>query len=410
MSDSLHHKREYTASDIQRYWSGAMSSAERHAMEKAALSDPFLADAMEGFEAVKSSPEKTAATLAELRSKIQSKSTSSFNWKALAAAAVVLVAVGVYFLNSGAEEKSVIAKNEQPTVNAPALLDTQKLSNSIIDTTAAVTGNNNASIQQGNSTFPLAERETKSGSASKAPLAAPISDAQVSIPPANAEAGAAPIAKSLPAKEEYKEFTVKNEEGKILDDVTVVNLRTNEKLPQINGRYRYNLADSNAPISITHPNYQGLTSSLRPDQNGIVLNNRAAAPSAKNFSNVGSELSKKKTSNQPLVVGGFKTTVITKNKVNYPKGLIQEAEPADGWIAFDEYVINNRKIITDNPEGKLSVVVSFVVNKDGGLSSFRIEQSLNDQFDEEAIRLIKEGPSWHLLKGKKARVMAIIPF
>ena len=39
----------YSAADIQRYLQGSMSAKEMHEMERAALQDPFLADAIEGF-------------------------------------------------------------------------------------------------------------------------------------------------------------------------------------------------------------------------------------------------------------------------------------------------------------------------------------------------------------------------
>ena len=39
----------YSLEDIQRYLQGKMSAAEMHDIEKAALQDPFLADAIEGF-------------------------------------------------------------------------------------------------------------------------------------------------------------------------------------------------------------------------------------------------------------------------------------------------------------------------------------------------------------------------
>lgn len=41
--------RKYSAADIERYHKGVLSPAERHALEKAALEDPFLADALEGY-------------------------------------------------------------------------------------------------------------------------------------------------------------------------------------------------------------------------------------------------------------------------------------------------------------------------------------------------------------------------
>jgi len=41
----------FTAADIEKYHKGLMSPKERHALEKAALDDPFLADALEGYGA-----------------------------------------------------------------------------------------------------------------------------------------------------------------------------------------------------------------------------------------------------------------------------------------------------------------------------------------------------------------------
>ena len=40
----------YTAADIEKYWKGKLSAAEMHAMEKAAMEDPFLSDALEGYK------------------------------------------------------------------------------------------------------------------------------------------------------------------------------------------------------------------------------------------------------------------------------------------------------------------------------------------------------------------------
>ena len=39
----------FTAADIERYHSGKMTDKERNAIEKAALEDPFLSDALEGY-------------------------------------------------------------------------------------------------------------------------------------------------------------------------------------------------------------------------------------------------------------------------------------------------------------------------------------------------------------------------
>ncbi|MES2004236.1 MAG: hypothetical protein V4450_06930 [Bacteroidota bacterium] len=49
MTKRYNDKKIYTAEDIQQYFQGNLSPAEMHEMEKAAIQDPFLADAMEGY-------------------------------------------------------------------------------------------------------------------------------------------------------------------------------------------------------------------------------------------------------------------------------------------------------------------------------------------------------------------------
>ncbi len=44
--------KHFTAADIEKYHQGLLSNKERHELEKAALDDPFLSDAMEGYTTV----------------------------------------------------------------------------------------------------------------------------------------------------------------------------------------------------------------------------------------------------------------------------------------------------------------------------------------------------------------------
>ena len=48
MADANNHIT-YSLADIQRYLQGGMSAKEMHDLERAALEDPFLADALEGY-------------------------------------------------------------------------------------------------------------------------------------------------------------------------------------------------------------------------------------------------------------------------------------------------------------------------------------------------------------------------
>jgi TonB family protein len=91
----------------------------------------------------------------------------------------------------------------------------------------------------------------------------------------------------------------------------------------------------------------------------------------------------------------------------------EEPEPADGWDYYDTYLSNNLNVpetFETKKAGRINEVqVSFEVNKDGEPINIKIEKSLCDKCDKEAIRLIKEGPKWKR-KAKKGRTTVTVPF
>jgi TonB family protein len=61
------------------------------------------------------------------------------------------------------------------------------------------------------------------------------------------------------------------------------------------------------------------------------------------------------------------------------------------------------------PANKATVEISFEVDKNGDPVNIKIEKSLCDKCNKEAIRLIKEGPKWKC-NAKKGRTTVTIPF
>ena len=59
--------KPFSAEDIERYRQGLMSASESNSLEKAALEDPFLAEALEGFT---STPVNLAADMKELKERL----------------------------------------------------------------------------------------------------------------------------------------------------------------------------------------------------------------------------------------------------------------------------------------------------------------------------------------------------
>ncbi|HEY1202008.1 MAG TPA: carboxypeptidase-like regulatory domain-containing protein, partial [Niastella sp.] len=143
MNDHKEHISQYSAADIQRYVQGKLSAAEMHAMEKAALDDPFLADAIEGYQLAFDEEQENVVTgqLQQLQQQFNARTNRTARvvafkpfryWQAAAAAAVVFIITGVWLfsLNKNAPSTDVVAlaKTEQPEQQpAPSLADSGKM-------------------------------------------------------------------------------------------------------------------------------------------------------------------------------------------------------------------------------------------------------------------------------------------
>jgi TonB family protein len=89
---------------------------------------------------------------------------------------------------------------------------------------------------------------------------------------------------------------------------------------------------------------------------------------------------------------------------------VLDAEPVVGWDEYNNYLEKNKKLPDSAAAVHGMVVVRFNVTNKGALKNFSIEKSLNEALDAEAIRLVKEGPSWRLLKGRKAKASVMVNF
>src|SRR6185436_16809355 len=83
--------------DIEKYLKGELTPVERNALERKALHDPFLADALEGAEQIK--PAEFLNDVSALNKRIGSnKSVSAWMWTARIAAGLVILLVSSYIV------------------------------------------------------------------------------------------------------------------------------------------------------------------------------------------------------------------------------------------------------------------------------------------------------------------------
>jgi hypothetical protein len=74
------------------------------------------------------------------------------------------------------------------------------------------------------------------------------------------------------------------------------------------------------------------------------------------------------------------------------------AHPAEGWELYLAWFSNHmdQKLKSHDEGSKKRVFVSFIVDKRGQQSNFKVEKGVGNPYDDEAIRLVKKHPhKWY---------------
>lgn len=389
------------ADDIDKYHKGMLSAAEMNRLEREALNDPFLADALEGAALA---PQEFAKDVQQLNSRIQKKNNRPAGLWRLAASIVLLAGLGasIWFLRSG-EGPAVVAEGEKTTA---APLDSgpeknletasaQPPSSGKEDEQPSAGQKNNAPSPRKKATPPaqesrdLALTTARQGAAADT-LAGVAAVAEAT--PAAAEIGALPPA---PAKESERllrdeaqpQFEsrlvpsqqrvagrVTDDEGNALPGVNVlVKGTTVGTVTDVDGRYEIPVPGSQTELvfSFIGFNTQQVAVGDRKELNTALASDVA-------------QLSE-------VVVTGYG---ITPGADREP--VIKLAEPEGGRRAYNKYLDSQvrypEQAKAQNVKGR--VTLQFTVRTDGSLDEFNVLKGLGYGCDEEVIRLVKEGPRW----------------
>lgn len=415
----------FNAARIQAYLDGKLTAPERHELEKAALDDPFLADALEGYTDTRNNyPELNVAeelaairnTLSQTAEKTPVIAIHKSYWKIAAAAAVLLVgAVWVYRLMGPGEKKQdelAVTETTNPAKSEPRIGPASSPDTAHFAAPKANTSpENDAAAKQPETPKNRTTTGTQKPAASTAaPAPTAIAAAGKNEPNENRPAAGLLItADSLAAYPDdvgNANLTALNQhiiQGKVigpdlkpLPNATILlNNTNNGYLSDPNGNFRISSGDTQVAVKVSVAGYQQqeFTLNANVQQNQLML------------------VPEQLQLNEVVVVAEAaqnRKKENLKNKYKAPEVLIQDAEPVIGWVEFDKYLESKKPELRKAGKNSGELVLSFQVNAKGALSGFRVEQSLSKAQDQAAIQLLKTGPAWHLLKGKKTRAIVII--
>lgn len=434
-----------------------MSAKEMHALEKAALDDPFLADALEGYAAV---PVNAANDIALLHEKINKRvnaeakvvpmKSAGIPWLRIAALFIVIIGAGlltyrfVFSNNNNEVAKSETTSDKQlsPAASdtnlktkeqetAEAARDSSKSNSPIIKNEEGVTGrtDNLAAREKGKKDY-----KQDTSSVTNALVSAPdnlevaSTHEEVEFKKVEDDAVASKVARAKPgidksasaADTKSKEFI--NTDSEKLEEESKKRKQQNFTSNIFRGQV---LDANNTPLPFanvtntkdnvgTYTDVKGYFTLISPDS---ALNVQVHSVG---FENANTQLQNNVSSNAIVLQQDLKnipSTTVSNKKVNTERVrqstmVLEEPEPYDGWYNYDTYIANNINLPDDVKQKNTSkgeVELSFDVSKNGEPINIKVEKSVCKECDEEAIRLLKEGPKWKKKK-KNSRARLNVPF
>lgn len=470
--------RSFTAADIEKYHQGLLTPRERHEMERAALEDPFLADAIEGY-AVKGVD--SAADLVELNRRLAKRTEESkviplaphrqrsFQWWKIAALFILVAGAGVLAYQGSfngrphdiAQANPIKKTTDTPsTTSAPPALSAataDSASHSLEFKIKKLAIRNEEAIKD----IPAPVKPALEEEASKADKNVALEENSKTVTPAatlpspgqkekkeralkynlkykterseaasgNSTAATLPYTpnKNKTFSSPRSEPTARQSADSGLRERSVLGDKNSNGLAQFNHtnifRGKVTDASNNAlPFANitntrddigTYSDAHGNFVLVSPDS---VLNVQVRSVG---FENSNVLLQNQATANRvtlqedrSLNVRILDTIKRNANRSRDANLVLEEPEPVDGWNNYDTYLVNNLNVPQQfrprqNEGGE--VEISFEVNQYGQPINIKIEKSLCDACDKEAIRLIREGPKWKR-KTKKGRTVVKVGF
>ena len=362
---------------LSDYIQGLRKGKEAHRLEKESMKDPFLADAIDGYNQVEGNHEQR---IEQLRIQISARSTKKRNTYAIiwSVAACLVIGFGIssYFLFLKETPEPVIPIIPQKEI---ALVPTKTKTDST----------------------PISPVSTKQ--AEKKDIIAK-SRTTISKPPS------APIT-TMPMEEETSDQMVAATDEEVImttgasDPESVKKMRI-AKMAVIptNDIIKGKVTDQKGePLIGASVMYKGTNIGTVTDVNGEFSLLKKAENKQLTAQYIGYDPVEVPvdTSRTMLIAmnedqKGLSEVEVVGHGVNKKANKDNTPQPVDGKRKYLKYLKKNLVRPTDETcaQVKGKVVLTFLVNRDGRPFHIKVKKSLCESSDKEAIRLVQEGPDW----------------
>jgi hypothetical protein len=378
MTDHSKYNNGFTADDIERYHNGKMSLQEMHQLEKAAMEDPFLADALEGYAFTATASEDQAWLQSQLQAKTEGAKVvpiKRFNrnqFLRIAALFILLIGCGWAVYQFGFnKEHNDLAVAKVPEVKNASPLKEETTSNEATLNQSPTDTDTNVNIRSEGDDADLRTQKTTIENKE---------NGVVALSTQNRHTGRIDGPEVEDKNKRMMKLPQNQTEG--LESATVAN--------EIDGLFTK--ADSSKAREIDSNNRGFIASApqtVTPGKDNVIVLQR----------NKNSEPVAEVTLGKSMKDSAHRRPSIT----------FEEAVPEKGSQYFDDYIAENLELPEEELQKNLSgeVKLSFDVNEAGEAINIKVIKSLCMECDKQAIRLLQQGPKWVKKKNTKKGTISI---
>lgn len=361
------------------YIRGLRKGKEAHRLEKESMQDPFLADAMDGYNQVEGNHEQR---IEKLRMQISAysakkKNTYAITWS-IAACLVIGFGISSYFLflKKSMTDEVFIAEESVPA-KLPEVATPATPTNPATPA-APVTPRADKKEMSASAVIEPMMEEALEQTAELQEVAATM-DTSESVSDKKMR-----MAKVVtPPNSNIIQGKVTDEKGEPIIGASVAYKGTNiGTITNMNGEFSLVKKEGKKQLTAQFIGYDPVEIPVDTSQTMLIAMNE-----------------NKQTLNEVVVVGygtnkNKKSTTVVTAKEQADKDITPQ--PVIGKRKYQKYLKENLVRPTDEKcaQVKGKVVLTFLVNKEGRPFYIKVKESLCESSDKEAIRLIQEGPDW----------------
>lgn len=420
---------------LEDYLDGKLDAKTMNRVEREALDDPFVAEALAGLS---ESPKRSLQSISLLQKQLHEriaghqhvKKTSVITWQRLsiaATAAVMFVAISIMFwMRESNHQKELAGRPKKVDVTiAPTtpVIEPQVVQAAPVIASASTDRIKEKEIDKAvkaAKTNTYAVRVTAK-SEGPTPQAAPQQLNEVAIvgyPVQRKQnlTGAVSSITTLDFGNVLSGKVVAQDDGKPLPGVSVTMTGTHlAAVTDINGEFKIK-ADTAVKEGKLRVNYIGFKATeLFAKANQPV--NVSLVPDHSTLNEVvvvgyGEAKKKEQAADSDKInnaLAGRTAGIKIRGVGTSPNKKAMISNPVTGWDKLWVYLDQNNAFKNEKKTGQV-VEVSFKIDKEGRPTAIRIEKGADDKYEQEAIRLIMNGPKWEQPEKSRSRMTFRIDF